>query len=63
MLECAEFSFIPKLVHKETQEKWSKRWVDLHVPLHGAGYCLESLEPEFHDHSTCPEALADLLGM
>jgi hypothetical protein len=34
----------------------------LHSPLHGAGYCLD---PEFntHNHSSCPEALADLFAM
>ena len=42
MLEGTEFSFIPELVYKNIHEKCSKRWVDLHTPLHGAGYCLES---------------------
>ena len=42
MLEGTEFSFIPELVYKNIHEKCSKRWVDLHAPLHGAGYCLES---------------------
>ena len=35
-MECAEFSFILQLVYKKIHEKWSKRWVDLHSPLHGA---------------------------
>jgi hypothetical protein len=62
MLASADFNFIPKPVHREIHAKWSKRWTDLHNPLHGAGYCLD---PEFHDHdhSTCPEALTDLFGM
>ena len=49
---------MPRAAHKEIHAKWLQRWMDLQNLLHGDGYWLHM---EFHDHSSCAEAVQGVI--
>jgi hypothetical protein len=51
-----EYDLNPKATHDAISTTWLQRWIDLHNPLHNAGYCLD-LVFHSHDHLACAEAL------